>query len=203
LSADGVAATPLLQPVAMQPVAPPVLNGAIYQAASYRPLLEDHRARLVGDTITVTISERVSATQKATSTIDKSGALSGSVSALPFVGSSALGKATATGSSSNTFAGKGTTESSNDFSGVITANVVAVLPNGHLLIAGEKQVGLNQHVDVLRFTGQVDPRSIQPGNTVQSTQVANVRVESKGQGAMQDAQGIGWLGRFFLNLMPI
>jgi flagellar L-ring protein FlgH len=203
LSADGVAATPLMQPVAMAPTPQPVLNGSIYQAASYRPLLEDHRARLVGDTLTVTIAERVSATQKATSTLDKSGALSGSVSALPFLGTSAFGKATATGSSSNTFAGKGTTESSNDFAGTITANVVGVLPNGHLLIAGEKQVGLNQHVDVLRFTGQVDPRSIQPGNTVQSAQIANVRVESKGQGAMQDVQGIGWLGRFFLNLMPI
>jgi flagellar L-ring protein FlgH len=203
LSADGVPATPLLQPVAMAPAPAPVVNGSIYQAASYRPLFEDHRARLVGDTLTVTIAERVSATQKATSTLDKGGSLSGSVTSLPFLGSSAFGKATAGGSSSNTFAGKGTTESSNDFAGTITANVVAVLPNGHLLIAGEKQVGLNQHVDVLRFTGQVDPRSIQPGNTVQSAQIANVRVESKGQGAMQDAQGIGWLGRFFLNLMPI
>jgi flagellar L-ring protein precursor FlgH len=39
-----------------------------------------------------------------------------------------------------------------------------VLPNGHLLVAGEKQIGVNANVDVLRFTGQLDPRSIQPGN---------------------------------------
>ena len=44
--------------------------------------------------------------------------------------------------------------------------MIEVLPNGHLLIAGEKQIGVNSNVDVLRFSGQVDPRAIQPGNTV-------------------------------------
>ena len=55
----------------------------------------------------------------------------------------------------------------------------------------------------LRFTGEVDPRSIQPGNTVQSARIANVRVQHKGDGQMADTQGIGWLARFFLNLLPI
>ncbi len=44
--------------------------------------------------------------------------------------------------------------------------MTGVLPNGHLLIAGEKQIGVNHNVDVLRFSGQVDPRAIQPGNIV-------------------------------------
>ena len=78
-----------------------------------------------------------------------------------------------------------------------------MLPNGHLMIAGEKQVGVNQHVDILRFTGQVDPRAILPGNSIQSANIANVRIENRGVGAQADAQGIGWLGRFFLNLLPI
>jgi len=56
---------------------------------------------------------------------------------------------------------------------------------------------------VLRFAGQVDPRAIQPGNLVASAQIANVRVEQRGRGQQADAQGIGWLSRFFLNLLPI
>ena len=187
-----------------QPVAlPPVNNGAIFQAVNYRPLFEDHRARLVGDTITVQIVETVSATQTSTSSINKAGSLSGSLTALPLVSASAFGRASAAGSSSNTFAGKGSTENTNDFSGTITATVTGVLPNGHLLIAGEKQIGVNHNVDVLRFSGQVDPRAIQPGNSVPSAQVANVRIEHRGRGAQADAQGIGWLGRFFLNVLPI
>jgi flagellar L-ring protein precursor FlgH len=77
-----------------------------------------------------------------------------------------------------------------------------VLPNGHLLVAGEKQIGVNHNVDVLRFSGQVDPRAIQPGNSVASAQIANVRIEQRGRGAQGDAQEIGWLSRFFLTLAP-
>jgi|GraSoiStandDraft_42_1057292.scaffolds.fasta_scaffold61748_3 flagellar L-ring protein precursor FlgH len=187
-------------PVVVEPV---VNNGAIFQANQYRPLFEDHRARLVGDTITVQIVEKVSASQKSTSSIDKTGKLSASVSALPGVSPKAFARATAAASSDNSFEGKGSTENTNDFSGTITATVTGVLPNGHLLIAGEKQIGVNHNVDVLRFSGQVDPRAIQPGNSVQSAQIANVRIEHRGRGAQAEAQGIGWLGRFFLNVLPI
>lgn len=186
-----------------QPVpTPPPSNGSIYQAAAYRPLFEDHRARLVGDTLTVQIVEKVAASQKSTSSIDKTGSIGGSVSALPGVHAKAFARAGVEGGSTNTFEGKGSTENTNDFSGVITSTVIDVMPNGHLVIAGEKQIGVNQNVDVLRFSGQVDPRSIQPGNSVQSTQIANVRIEHRGRGAQADVNGIGWLGRFFLNVMP-
>jgi flagellar L-ring protein precursor FlgH len=186
-----------------QPVpVPPASNGSIYQASQYRPLFEDHRARLVGDTLTVQIVEKVAASQKSTSSIDKTGTIGGSVSALPGVRATAFARAAVEGGSSNTFEGKGSTENTNDFSGVITSTVIDVLPNGHLVVSGEKQIGVNQNVDVLRFSGQVDPRAIQAGNTVQSVQIANVRIEHRGRGAQADVNGIGWLGRFFLNVMP-
>ena len=182
---------------------PPPANGSIYQAASYRPLFEDHRARHVGDTLVVQIVEKVSASQKSTSSIDKSGTLSAGITALPGVKPAAFARAGADANSANTFAGKGATESTNDFSGTITVIVRGVLPNGHLLIAGEKQIGVNTNVDVLRFSGQVDPRAIQTGNTVQSAQIANVRLEHRGRGAQAEAQAIGWLSRVFLSVFPI
>jgi flagellar L-ring protein precursor FlgH len=191
-------------PVVAQASAPvPVANGAIYQAASYRPMFEDHRARLPGDTLVVNIVEKVSASQKSTSSIDKSGDLSGAVSALPLVNPNSFGRASVAGTSANTFGGKGATESSNDFSGTITVLVTGVLPNGHLMVQGEKQIGVNANVDVLRFSGQVDPRAIQPGNNVPSTQIANVRVEHRSRGQQADAQVMGWLSRVFLSVMPI
>jgi flagellar L-ring protein FlgH len=183
--------------------APPASNGAIFQAGQYRPLFEDHRARLVGDSLTIQIVEKISASQKSTSSIGKNGKLDAKLSALPLASANSFARASATGSSANAFDGKGSTESSNDFSGTITATVTEVLPNGHLLVAGEKQIGVNHNVDVLRFSGQVDPRAIQPGNSVLSAQIANVRIEQRGRGAQADAQGIGWLGRFFLNVLPL
>ena len=190
-------------------VAPPVIpvpeinNGSIFQAVQYRPLFEDYRARLVGDSITVQIVEKISATQKSTSSIDKSGKVSAGITAFPFLSPNTFNRASVAGTSDNSFSGAGTVANSNDFSGTITAVVTAVLPNGSLVIAGEKQIGVNQNVDVLRFSGQVDPRMIQSGNVVASAQIANVRIEQRGRGAQADAQGMGWLSRFFLNVMPI
>ena len=186
-------------------VVAPVNNGSIFQSSQYRPLFEDHRARLVGDTITVQIVEKIAATQTSTSSIDKSGSVAGSVTALPGLAPNSFtnGRTSVGLSSSNTFAGKGSTVNANDFSGTITATVIEVLPNGHLVISGEKQIGVNHNVDVLRFSGQVDPRAIQSGNSVPSAQIANVRIEQRGRGAQADAQGIGWLGRFFLSVLPI
>ena len=187
------------------PAPPPVAeaaNGSIYQSAKYRPMFEDHRARLVGDTLTVQIVEKVSATAKSTSSLDKGGTIAAGVKAFPGIKAAAFARATADGSASNTFSGKGATENSNDFSGTITVVVRGVLPNGHLLIAGEKQIGVNENVDVLRFSGQVDPRVILAGNAVPSAQIANVRLEQRGRGQQAESQAVGWLGRVFLSLSP-
>jgi flagellar L-ring protein FlgH len=190
-------------PPAAAPAAPAQANGSIFASAAYRPLFEDHRARLVGDTLTVNIVEKVTATAKSTSTVEKAGSMSGGITALPGVSPNALRRATAEASNTSTSEGKGSTENSNDFSGTITVIVKNVLPNGHLLVAGEKQIGVNQNIDVLRFSGQVDPRAIQSGNSVPSAAIANVRLEQRGRGAAAEAQAMGWLQRVFLNLMPL
>lgn len=198
----------VISPTSMRPEPMPVAminNGSIYQPTQYRPLFEDYRARLVGDTITVQIVEKISATQTSTSSIDKSGTVAAGITAIPgfALNSFTGGRANVGANSSNTFAGKGSTLNSNDFSGTITATVIEVLANGHLIVSGEKQIGVNHNVDVLRFSGQIDPRAIQTGNVVPSAQIANVRIEQRGKGQQADAQGIGWLGRFFLSVLPV
>ena len=187
--------------IAPQPVAK-AATGSLFQSASYRPAFEDRRARLVGDTVTVVIVENVTASQKSTSTIDRNSSIDTSITALPLQPAADLAKLGIGASTKNNFSGKGGTESANTFSGSITATVIEVLPNGHLVVAGEKQIGVNQNVDILRFSGTVDPRLVQPGSIVSSTQVANVRVESRGRGAQGEAQTVGWFSRFFLSFNP-
>jgi flagellar L-ring protein precursor FlgH len=192
------------------PVAPPpkavaqarANTGSLFQSASYRPGFEDRRARLVGDTVTIQIVENVTASQTSSSTANRTTSMSGSVSAIPFAPASLLPKLTIGAASANDFSGEGATASANTFSGSITATVIDVLPNGHLVLAGEKQIGVNQNVDVLRFSGTVDPRALQPGSIVSSTQVANARIESRGRGAQAEAQTTGWIARFFMAMLP-
>lgn len=194
---------PVLPPVAALPATP---TGGLFHAARYRPMFEDQRARMVGDMVTVQIVERVTATQKSTSSVERDNELNAGLTNLPlFKGANAaniIGRSRLGLGSDSTFSGAGATANSNTFSGSITTSVVEVLPNGHLVITGEKQIGVNHNVDVLRFSGTVDPRNLQAGSMVSSTQVANVRVESRGRGQQAEAQSIGWLSRFFLNVMP-
>ncbi len=104
--------------------------------------------------------------------------------------------------SSNTFAGKGDSASNNVFTGTITVTVIEVLNNGNLLVSGEKQIGINQGSEIVSFSGVVNPTMISAGNTVSSTQVADARVEYRGNGYMDEAQKMGWLHRIFMSINP-
>ncbi len=190
------------QPALAAPVTTVSPTGSLFQPASYRPAFEDPRARLPGDILTVQITERVTASQSSSASIDRSGSVSAGISALPLFKGGPFDRANLGAQSNNSFSGDGNTQSANTFSGSITATVQEVLPNGHLRVAGEKQIGVNQNVDVMRFSGTVDPRQIRPGNVVPSTQVADVRLESRGRGAQGEALSIGWLARFFLSVLP-
>ncbi len=178
------------------------IPGSLYSTASFRPGFEDNRARLVGDLLTIEIAESLQASQASTSNASRTTNLNAGVSALPFASARTLGRLGANATSENSMDGSGTTTAVNSFEGVVTATVVQVLPNGHLVVVGEKQIGVNQNVDVLKFSGTVDPRSIGARNVVSSSQVANLRVLNRGRGAQNDAQTYGWLSRFFLTLSP-
>lgn len=192
------------QPIAVAPAAERSNPGSLFQKVSYRPAFEDPRARAIGDIITIVIVETVTASQVSKSTANRTTSGSASISAFPLLSPIDLAnlKAGIGTSSASDFSGKGGTESANTFTGSITATVMDVLPNGHLVVTGEKQIGVNQNVDVLRFSGTIDPRLVQPGNIVNSTQVANARIESKGRGAQAEAQTVGWLTRFFFSFLP-
>lgn len=179
-------------------------TGSLFQQASYRPAFEDSRARLLGDIVTIQIVESLAASQVSASTVNRNTSSDNTVSSAPLKGLIGVDllNLNMAAKTNNDFSGKGGTTSANTFTGSITTTVIEVLPNGNLVVAGEKQIGVNQNVDVMRFSGTVDPRLLQPNNIISSTQVANVRVESKGRGAQGEAQTVGWLSRFFLSFNP-
>jgi len=179
-------------------------TGSLFRTTSYRPAFEDSRARLLGDMVTIQIVESLTASQVSASTVNRNTSADTSISAAPLAGiiGADLLNLNMAAKTNNDFSGKGGTQAANTFAGSITASVIEVLPNGNLVVAGEKQIGVNQNVDVMRFTGTVDPRLLQPNNIISSTQVANVRVESRGRGAQGEAQTVGWLSRFFLSFNP-
>jgi flagellar L-ring protein precursor FlgH len=189
--------------VAVQP------TGAIFQnvnsavnAVRYTPLFEDRRARSVGDTIIVTLNETMNASKSSGSNVDRSGELGFSVPNFLGIPLSLLQKhANAEAKATNKFDGGGESSSKNNFKGTITVTVIEALPNGNLVVSGEKQFGINQGQEFVRLSGVVNPIHI-IGNTISSTQVADARIEYRANGYLDEAQTMGWLSRFFLTVSP-
>ncbi|WP_422674362.1 flagellar basal body L-ring protein FlgH [Billgrantia desiderata] len=185
---------------------PRAANGSIYQAQrGSQPLFEDRRPRMVGDILTIVLDEQVSASKNSQSNMSRNGSAELDISALPDV----LERLAAQGidlsgsmSGTSAFNGGGGSQASNSMTGTITVSVLEVMHNGNLRVRGEKQIAINQGVEFIRFSGVVNPRTITGQNTVPSTSVADARIEYVGNGYISEAQHMGWLQRFFLNISP-
>ncbi|NML63160.1 flagellar basal body L-ring protein FlgH [Massilia sp. RP-1-19] len=204
LALAGCAATPtsIVQvPTSARPIPsdmPAPNNGAIYQTASYRPMFEDRRARHIGDLLTINIIERTSAVKAGASSGDKTGAVSFTA---PGVLRNALGAGVSTDAATK-FADSDKQSASNTFSGTMAVTVTEVLPNGNLIVAGEKQIAMNKGTEFIRFSGMVSPDTITTGNMVSSTQVADARVEYRTNSKIDRAEMTAMAARFFLSLLP-
>ena len=96
-----------------------------------------------------------------------------------------------------TFDGKSDSSQSNKLEGSITVTVAERLPNGNLLVRGEKRITINQGQEFVRLQGIVRPVDIGPANTVPSTKIADATITYTGKGALADSNRQGWLSRFF------
>ncbi|WP_409194164.1 flagellar basal body L-ring protein FlgH [Accumulibacter sp.] len=177
-------------------------TGSIYQPGTSRTLFEDRRARYVGDTITVTITENTSAATKSNASLAKTGSISAAAGPIVGLPGKSFQGMQLTANSSNSANGKGEAAANNVFTGTITVTVIEVLANGNLLVSGEKQVAIGHGQEYIRLSGIVNPYFVNAANTIASSQVADARIEYKESGAISEAQVMGWLARFFLSALP-
>ncbi|QSX36090.1 flagellar basal body L-ring protein FlgH [Shewanella sedimentimangrovi] len=175
-------------------------TGSIYQDAQAASLYSDIRAHRVGDIITVVLTESTQAKKSANNEIKKSSDIS--VNPLYAGGKNAtingipLDFGASDSADTSREAGA---DQSNSLKGNISANVMQVLNNGNLVIRGEKWITINNGDEFIRVTGIVRAQDIRPDNTIDSTRVANARIQYSGTGAFADSQKVGWLSRFFLS----
>ena len=177
-------------------------SGSIYQAGVSRTLFEDRRARYVGDTMTIAISENTSASTKSNTSVNRATSVSAAVPTITGLPGKSLQGIGLEATSANSLSGKGDAAANNVFTGTITVTVIEVLPNGNLLVSGEKQVSIGTGTEYIRLSGIVNPFFINAANTINSAYVADARIEYKESGAISEAQVMGWLARFFMSFLP-
>ncbi len=173
-------------------------------------LYADHKARTVGDVVTITISEKASASKQASTSTDRSSSMTAGIPHLfglenskwitehPEIDLNNLVSA----NFDNKFSGTGTTVRKEDLIASLTAQVVDVYANGNLKIRGGKEVQVNNEVQVIYMTGIIRPADIMANNTVDSKHVLNAKISYTGKGAISDKQKPGWLVRALDNIWP-
>ena len=85
----------------------------------------------------------------------------------------------------------------------MAVTVSEVLPNGNLVVSGEKQIGFDKSTEFIRFSGVISPAFISVGNTIASTQVADVRVEYRTNTNVDKSVIANMFNRFFFSMLPL
>lgn len=204
--------TQIKYPLSSRPTAPALAaenNGAIFQAGASRAkpgmgLFEDRRAKRVGDILTVNLVEKTEAKRKSETTDERKANASIDIPSPTVLGRSSglLGATSWAPAASNKIELKDNETNSNQVSGSITVTVIEVLDNGNLLVAGEKQVRVNQDTEYIRLAGVANPNQISMNNTISSTQLADVQLESTNAQRIDKSQVASMLARFFLTILP-
>jgi flagellar L-ring protein FlgH len=192
---------------AKDPVPVALANGTIFNAETFRPMFEDRRARAVGDLITILISEKASADNKAANNSVKVGSMNSKVSSLPGlptdINNFLSNHLSTQANGSSQFDNKAAGSASYTFLSTLGVTVTGVLPNGNLVVSGEKQIGLDKGVEFIRFSGVVNPNAIGQGNVISSSQVADARIEYRTNTQVDKSTLATMLNRFFFSVMPL
>jgi flagellar L-ring protein precursor FlgH len=164
-------------------------------------LFADTRAVEVGDILSVVLLESTSAAKSADTDFSKDQGISVGSPTLfgqPFgFGQSDRYDFSQSVESGVEFSGQGSSNQSNRLTGAIAVQVSQILPNGNLVVQGEKWIKLNQGNEFIQLRGIVRPEDISSGNQVPSTLVADARISYGGEGAIESSNQPGWFTRFF------
>ena len=99
------------------------------------------------------------------------------------------------GSLINSFNGTGSTSRGDSMTAYITAKVIDVKPNGSLYIMGTREIRVNSETQIIALSGLIRPTDISPDNTMLSSNIADLKIDYLGTGAISDKQRPGWLSR--------
>jgi flagellar L-ring protein precursor FlgH len=175
--------------------------GGLYRSGYGGSLFQDKRALRVGDIVTIVLDESTQSSKSAGTSFGKS---SKAAIGVPTILGKPYANLEVAASGSRDFNGAARSSQQNTLRGSIAVTVHQVLPNGALLIKGEKTLRLNQGDEFIRLAGLVRVDDINRFNQVSSQSVANAQISYAGRGVLNDSNSAGWLTRFFSHpLFPL
>ena len=166
----------------------------VVPSGTWSSLASDRVARNVGDVLTVIVYENSTGTDSAESTVNKSSAFQGQVSAGNPAGSLAVNETASLGLGHNAD-NAGTTTRAGTMVGEISVTIDALLPNGDLHVAGAQVLNINGERTRIAVKGRVRTADISSTNTILSTSLADATIDYDGAGLVTDSSRAGLLTR--------
>lgn len=148
--------------------------------------ISDHRARSVGDLVTIDVMELTSAESSASVNTQRKFDASSGITALG-------GKINTSGidslfspTSSQTLQGKGQTASDSKLQTTLSGRVVAILPSGALVLEAQRDVLMNNQRNRIIVRGVARLADISAEDSIVSTRLSDLEVELAGKGVVSD-----------------
>ncbi|MBF0170571.1 MAG: flagellar basal body L-ring protein FlgH [Nitrospinae bacterium] len=171
--------------------------GSLWPGKSKQNMLfSDNKATRIGDLVTVHVVESTTALNRSTTqdqrTVNNN---------LTLDTGAATPTAMALGGGYG-FNGRGATSRSDQLSATVSCLVTEVLPNGNMLIEGQRRMQINNEEQYILVKGLVRPDDITYNNAILSTQIANADIRYTGAGGIDGSQGPGWVGGILRAVWP-
>ena len=207
---DGPELTKIVNPVARpdyRPVSLPMPTPQIAEdnpnslwRAGAKAFFKDHRAKEIGDVLTVKLDFTDKATFDNVTTRERDDSEDTNITQL--LGLEAefakvLPQAVSAASllsfdNAHETKGEGKVDRQEVISLTFAAVVTQILPNGSLVIVGRQEILVNSELRELMVTGVVRPSDIDSGNTISHEKIAEMRVAYGGSGTISQLQQPRW-----------
>jgi flagellar L-ring protein FlgH len=180
-------------------------SGSLWSSRSrLTDLGSDLRAAQVNDLITIQVLERASAVAQGVTKSKRQSSVNSSIAAVGGVKNPAgpLANLANLGTASQ-LDGQGATSRNTELSTTLSARITHVLPNGYLVVEGNKEVVVNSERQLVTVRGVVRPADIAPTNVIGSDQIAQMELKINGKGVVGDSiRRPFFLYRLLLGLLP-
>ena len=197
--------SPQFEPVyPLKQVQASTATGAIYIGRQSDSWFGKGRNFQVGDVITVLLNESTQAARSQVGSISRNSTNDMLSPGLAVLGNKLGGVMKGTDFSNTDISNKGTgtADQTASLTGSVAVSVVEVMPNGNLVLRGEKQLALTEGSEIIQVAGIIRPDDVAPNNTVQSRRLANAQIAYRGKGDLANATRAGWGTSAVLKLWP-
>ncbi len=195
-------ARPDYRPVSLPMPAPVVAEdnpNSLWRAGA-RAFFKDHRAKEVGDILTVKLNLQDSAQMSNSTERVRDDSEDTNVTSLLGLEAEFTKKlpegldptSIMSFDSDHATKGDGTIDRSENIELTFAAVVTQILPNGALVIIGRQEIRVNNEMRQLMVTGVVRPEDIATDNSVDHTKIAEMRVAYGGRGSLSELQQPRW-----------